>query len=94
MPADPEGTSADTQRSKRGEGDLLLRPIELAEFLLRLDGFIPGCTKGAIAAGLVLAEIIEAAEHTKEVCPVIIAQHCCIRRNTEGFVNASREFKA
>ena len=94
MPADPEGASADTHRSRRGEGDLLFRPIELAEVLLRLNGFTPGFTKVAAAGGLVLGEIVEAAEYIKEAFPVFIAQHCCVRRDTEGFVNASRECKA
>ena len=94
MPADPEGASADTHRSRRGEGDLLFRPIELAEVLLRLNGFTPGCTKVAVAGGLVLGEIIEAAEHVKEAFPVVIAQHRCVRGDAEGFVNASREREA
>ena len=93
MPADPEGTGADTGadtgRAGRGRRGLLFRPVVLAEVHLRLDGFIPGLAKGGIAAGIVLAEIVEAAEHVEEVCPVIIAQHCCIRWDTEGFVDAS-----
>ena len=90
MPADPEGAGVGAYRSTRGEGGLCLRPVVLAKVHLCLDGFIPGLAKGGIAAGIVLAEIVEAAEHVEEVCPVIIAQHCCIRWDTEGFIDASR----
>ena len=91
MPAEPEGTSADTGRSGRGEGDLLFRPVVLAEVHLSLDGFIPGLAEGAPAFGPVLVEVVEAAEHIKEVLPVFIAHHFRVRRNTEG---PSRVFEA
>ena len=46
-----------------GGGDLLFRPVVLAEVHLRLDGFISGLAEGAAAIGPVLVEVVEAAEH-------------------------------